>query len=376
MLLDYETLRVIWWALIGILLIGFALTDGFDMGVAALLPAVARNDGQRRQVINTVGPVWEGNQVWLILGGGAIFAAWPALYAVTFSGFYLAMILVLSAFILRPVAFKFRSKRPDAAWRARWDAVLCYAGVLPPLIFGVALGNVLQGVPFHFDTDLRPFYTGSFFGLLNPFALLCGLVALSMLVMHGATYLQLKADGEPMERARRYGVAAAVAVIVLFAAGGIWIANMDGYQLLTTMDPHGPSNPLRKEMTLTAGYWLQNFRDMPLLWLAPAAGLIGALLAAVGLATRRGAWSFIGSKLSVTGIIATVGVTMFPVILPSSTHPAHSLMVWDSSSSHTTLWIMLICTAIFLPIVLFYTAWVYKVLWGRVSESDVTKDMY
>mgnify|MGYP006398834893 CR=1 FL=1 len=376
MILDYEILRLIWWALLGVLLVAFAVTDGFDMGVAALLPAVARNDAQRRQVINTVGPVWEGNQVWFILGGGAIFAAWPALYAVSFSGFYLAMFLILVALIIRPVAFKFRSKRDEPAWRARWDAALCFSGAVPALLFGVAVGNVLQGVPFHFDSDLRPFYTGSFFGLLNPFALLCGLVSLAMLVLHGATWLQIKADGEPAARARRYGLVAALVVIALFAVGGVWVANLDGYRIVSALDPSGPSNPLRKEVVLEAGLWLDNFRQWPLLWLVPLAGFAGAGMALLGLFWRVAALSFLGSKLSVAAIIATVGAAMFPIILPSSSQPGHSLTVWDGSSSHYTLGVMLFATVVLLPIVLLYTAWVYKVLWGTVSESDVNKDMY
>lgn len=376
MLLDYETLRLIWWALLGVLLIGFAVTDGFDMGVAALLPFIAKDDKQRRLVINTVGPVWEGNQVWFILGGGAIFAAWPALYAVSFSGFYFAMMLVLVALIIRPVAFKFRSKRADASWRARWDWALCFSGVVPPLVFGVAVGNVLQGVPFHFDDSLRPFYTGSFFALFNPFALLCGLLSVAMLVLHGATYLQLKASGETAERASRWGLYSAMAVIALFAIGGIWVQVLPGFEILTTMDTAGPSNPLRKEVLTSSGYWLSNFTQYPALWLVPVLGFVGAAMALVGLRSQRRALSFLGSKLSVAAIISTVGVTMFPMILPSSTHPSHSLTVWDASSSHSTLWIMLIATVILLPIVLAYTAWVYKVLWGTLSEDDINEDMY
>ena len=373
---DYEVLRLIWWALLGVLLVAFAITDGFDMGVAAMLPAVARTDGQRRQVINTVGPVWEGNQVWFVLGGGAIFAAWPALYAVSFSGFYLAMFLILSALIIRPVAFKFRSKRDDASWRARWDGALCFSGVVPPLIFGVAVGNVLQGVPFHFDSDLRPFYTGSFFALLNPFALLCGLVSLSMLVLHGATWLQIKADGEPAARARGFGMVAAVVVLGLFAVGGLWVSQIDGYRVVSDLDPLGPSNPLRKEVVTEAGFWLHNYGRYPLLLLVPALGFLGAAMALAGLAWRRGALSFIGSKLSVAAIITTVGASMFPMILPSSSQPGHSLTVWDGSSSEYTLAVMLFATAVLLPLVLLYTAWVYKVLWGRVTEDDVNEDMY
>ena len=201
-MMSYETLRLVWWLLLGVLLVAYAVMDGFDLGVAMLLPFAARNDLERRVAINSVGPVWEGNQVWLILGGGAIFAAWPQLYAVAFSGFYLAMFAILVGLILRPVAFKFRSKRAEPSWRSRWDWVLFGSGLVPTLIFGVALGNVLQGVPFRLESDMQIFYDGSFFGLLNPFALLCGLVSVAMLVMHGSAWLRLKTDGAVAERAR------------------------------------------------------------------------------------------------------------------------------------------------------------------------------
>ena len=199
---DYETLKVIWWLLLGVLLIGFAIMDGFDLGVGMLLPFIARTDTERRVVINTVGPVWEGNQVWLILGGGAIFAAWPALYAASFSGFYLAMLLVLAALILRPVGFKFRSKMPGVAGGSNWDWALFVGGAVPALVFGVAMGNLLKGVPFSFDSELRATYAFGLFDLLNPFALLCGLVSVAMLVTHGAVYLAIKTDGEVAQRAR------------------------------------------------------------------------------------------------------------------------------------------------------------------------------
>ena len=168
---DYETLRVMWWVLLGVLLIGFAVMDGFDLGVAMWIPFLTRSEMERRILINSIAPTWEGNQVWFILGGGAIFAAWPALYALSFSGFYYAMLLVLLALILRPVGFKYRSKVDNSTWRTAWDIALFIGGFVPSLIFGVAMGNVLQGLPFHFDSSLRPFYTGSFFELLNPFGI-------------------------------------------------------------------------------------------------------------------------------------------------------------------------------------------------------------
>ncbi|MBO9827890.1 cytochrome d ubiquinol oxidase subunit II [Xanthomonas sp. A2111] len=371
--LDYTTLRVIWWLLLGILLIGFAVMDGFDLGVGALLPFVARNDAERRLVVNTIGPVWEGNQVWLVLGGGAIFAAWPPLYAVSFSGFYLAMFVILFALILRPVGFKFRGKLPGQRWRNGWDWALFVGGFIPALIMGVAVGNVLLGVPFHFDDTLRVFYTGSFFGLLMPFALLAGLLSVSMLVAHGAAMLVLKTDGPVAERAARYGSVAALVACALFAGAGVWVATgLPGYAVTSQVVTDGATNPLLKTAVLgEVGGWMHNYQTMPLTALAPAAGLLGLLLSAVLLRKRRGGLAFIASGAAIAGIILTVGFAIFPFLLPSSSQPGSSLTVWDASSSHLTLWIMLLATVVFLPIILGYTTWVYRVLKGKVTAASL-----
>lgn len=374
-LFSYDTLRVAWWLLLGVLLVGFAAMDGFDMGVGALLPFVARTDLERRVAINTIGPVWEGNQVWFILGGGAIFAAWPALYALSFSGFYLAMFLVLAALILRPVGFKYRSKRPDPAWRSLWDWALFVGGAVPALIFGVAIGNTLQGVPFHFTADLRPIYEGNLFGLLNPAALFCGLVSLSMIVMHGAAWLAFKADGAVSQRAKRFGLRAALLTALLFALGGVLLAQgwLGGYRITSAIVWSGPSNPLGKTVIADGGAWLANFRAYPLLWIVPGLGVAAPLLAAIGFKAGAEGLTFLASKLAVAAIIATVGCAMFPLLLPSSSHPDQSLAVFDASSSQATLRNMLIATVIFMPLILAYTAWVYRVLWGKVSEKSVTE---
>ena len=371
-LISYETLRLIWWALLGVLLIGFALTDGFDLGAATLLPFAARSDIERRTVINAIGPVWEGNQVWLILGGGAIFAAWPQLYAVSFSGFYLAMFAILFALILRPVAFKFRSKREEASWRNRWDWALFIGGFAPSLIFGVAVGNVLQGVPFRIEEDMQIFYDGSFFGLLNPFALLCGLVSVAMLVMHGAAWLQVKTSGAVAERARRYGITAALTVPVLYlAAGAILAFFLPGYVITSEISTSGVSNPLLKYAVIQNGAWLANYAARPVLWLVPGLGLAGTVIAALCMAARRPLAALITGGAGIAGIITSVGVSMFPFILPSSANPSASLTVWDASSSHLTLFIMLISTLIFMPIILAYTSWVFSVLRGKVDAEAI-----
>ncbi|MDD3799443.1 MAG: cytochrome d ubiquinol oxidase subunit II [Novosphingobium sp.] len=371
--LDYETLRIIWWLLLGVLLIGFALTDGYDLGVASLMPFIGKDDEERRLVINAIAPHWEGHQVWFILGGGAIFAAWPFVYAVSFSGFYLAMFLVLASLILRPVAFKYRSKHADKGWRTRWDWALFIGGFVPALVFGVAVGNVLLGVPFRLDSDLRTYYEGSLLGLFTPFALLSGLLSVAMIALHGAGWLSVKIEEGPvLARARKIGSAAALAAVVLFALCGAMVAMAGmGFRLDGVADPNGPSNPLHVKTVAAAGAWLDNYGAHPWMLLAPLLGFAWPVIAWLGIMKRSAVLNFAGSSLATVGIISTAGLSMFPFILPSSVDPQSSLTVWNASSSHLTLWIMLLVTLIFLPLVLIYTAWVMKVLSGRVTLADV-----
>jgi cytochrome d ubiquinol oxidase subunit II len=370
--MSYELLRLIWWALLGILLIGFAALDGFDLGTMILLPFVARSDIERRVVINTVGPVWEGNQVWFILGGGAIFAAWPALYAASFSGFYLAMILVLGALILRPVGIKFRSKLEDPNWRRSWDWLLFVSGLVPSLVFGVAIGNLFEGVPFAFDADLRMHSTITLFSLLNPFALVFGLASVAMIVLHGACWLNLKTTGTVRSRAYAAIPAFAMAFAVLFALAGFWVAQLNGAHLSAPMAHDAPSNPLLKTVAIVRGAWLMNFWAQPVLWAAPLLAFAGAGIAI--LFRSRPGYAFIGSALVPLGSIGTVGLSLFPFLLPSSSDPNASLTVWDASSSKLTLAVMLGAVVIFLPIVLAYTAWVYRVFKGPVKPERIVAE--
>jgi len=370
--MSYELLRLLWWALLGALLIGFAVMDGFDLGSAILSPFVAKTDLERRQVLGTIGPVWEGNQVWFILGGGAIFAAWPALYAASFSGFYLAMFAILAALIFRPLAIVYRSKLANLRWRAWWDWVLFATGLIPSIIFGVAFGNLFLGVPFGFDADLRFHSEISLLGLLRPFPLLVGLTSLAMIALHGATWLSLKADGAVAQRARTFIPFLAAAFIVLFIADGVWLRALDGFSVAAGLVHDGPSNPLLKTVVTAGGGWFANYHANPLLWIAPILALAGALTAT--LLRSRPLIAFIGSALTAATTIATAGLALFPFLLPSSSQPNASLTVWDASSSKLTLMIMLAATAIFLPLIVLYTSWVFRVMRGPVRAEDIAND--
>jgi cytochrome d ubiquinol oxidase subunit II len=374
--LDYETLRLIWWLLLGVLLIGFAIMDGFDLGTAMLLPFVARNDSERRVTINAIGPFWEGNQVWLILGGGAIFAAWPPIYAASFSGFYIAMFLVLATLILRPVGFEFRNKINDPRWRTFWDYALFAGGLVPSVVFGVAFGNLLQGVPFRIDNDLRILYQGGgLFELLNPFGLLCGLVSAAMLIGHGAMYLALRTEGEVQARARAFGMIALLATVVLFALAGLWVyLGIDGYAITGTIVTDGPSNPLLKTVVRTPGQWFANYKLHRWMIVAPLLGLGAPLLAFGCAAARQRALAFVLSATGILGVIATAGVSMFPFLMPSNVSPGASLTVWDASSSRVTLFVMLVATLMFLPVVLAYTGIVFRALRGTITADMVEKN--
>ena len=377
MLFDYFTLKIIWWLFVGVLLIGFAIMDGFDLGIGTLLPFVARSDVQRRVLLNAIGPTWEGNQVWFITAGGALFAAWPLAYAAAFSGFYWALLLVLFALFFRPIGFEYRSKIQDPRWRTAWDWGLFVGGMVPALVFGVAFGNLLQGVPFHYDEFMRPFYTGSFWGLLNPFALLAGIVSLSMLVMHGAVYLQMRTEDEINTRAKKAVRIFAVVFLVAFAIAGVWQAfGIEGYRIIAGPDPGTAITPLDKKVETAVGALMQNYSIYPWTVLAPALAFAGAILAFVLSGINRAGLAFVCSGSALAGVILTAGLAMFPFVMPSSTHPNSSLTAFDATSSHLTLNVMFIAVVVFLPIVLAYTSWVYRVMRGKITEKKISEETH
>ncbi|OAV07345.1 cytochrome d ubiquinol oxidase subunit II [Moraxella catarrhalis] len=340
-LFDYQLLKLVWWLIVGILLIGFAIMDGHDIGVCTLLPFVGRSDIERRIIINTVAPHWEGNQVWFVTAGGAIFAALPLVYATAFSGYYWALIAALWALFFRPVGFKYRSMIKNDHWRHTWDWLLFIGSAVPALIFGVAFGNLLLGSPFHFDQNLVSTYSGSFIELLTPFALLCGVVSVAMLTMQGGVYL---------------------------------VQSLDGYVLVGDIDGGAVIDPLSKQVQIQSGAWLTNFYDYPWLWLLPALGVLMPVMVIILLKIERTLLAFIASSLAVLGIIATTGAALFPFYMPSSTDPRSSLTVWDATSSHFTLLVMLFVVVILLPLVLTYTSWAYAVMRGKVTKAYIKEN--
>ncbi len=375
MIFDYPTLKLIWWILVGVLLVGFAIMDGHDMGVGTLLPFVGKNDEERRVVINTVGPHWDGNQVWFITGGGAIFAAWPLVYATAFSGFYWAMLAVLWALFFRPVGFDYRSKIQNTTWRTTWDWGLFVGGAVPPLIFGVAFGNLLQGVPFHFDNNLVSYYTGSFWGLLNPFALLAGVVSTAMITFHGAVYLAHRTEGDIQRRARTAALVFGALMLVGFTGAGIWLALGNfGYVITSAVDTAALPNPLSKTVVQQGGAWFANYREMPLTLIVPALAYLGTAVGMLMVARGRTLTAFVASSFAIVGVIGTAGVSMFPFLMPSSTMPAASLTVWDSVSSHRTLGIMFWATVLLMPFIIIYTSWAYKVMSGKVTTAYIREN--
>ncbi len=379
---DYETLKLLWWAIIGFLLIGFAITDGMDMGVGGLLPFVANKDVERRVVINTVGAHWDGNQVWFITAGASLFAAWPMVYGAAFSGFYFAMMLTLFCLFLRPLAFDYRSKIDSPRWRNNWDWALFVGSMVPPLVFGIAFGNLLQGVPFSFDFLMRVTYTGSFFALFNPFALLSGVVSVSMVLMHGSTWLVMRTDEQVAARSANIGGIVSLVLPVCFILAGIMIwQSIDGYVVISTLDKMGLAQPTTKTVTTVAGAWLNNFNGNPSLWLIPITAIVMSLLVTLLMrikqkTTLTKALAFVASSLASAGVILTAGVAMFPFVMPSSSVPDHSLLMWDTVASETTLGLMFVVVSIFIPLILGYTIWCYTKMWRTVTIAEIEQNSH
>jgi len=327
-------LATFWFILIAILWSGYFVLEGFDFGVGILLPFLGRDDIDRRVLVNTIGPVWDGNEVWLLTAGGAMFAAFPLWYASLFSGFYLALLIILAALIVRGVCFEFRSKVQSPRWRANWDRAIFAGSVLPALLWGVAFANIVRGVPL----NAAHVYTGNLLTLLNWYGLLGGLVTLALFTLHGAIFLGLRTDGELRERAKRTAVRVALAAIPLAAVF-----------LAVTQYSHG-----KPATDITAA--------------VAAVALIGGAAAAV---RGREGWAFTGTALTLVLAVATLFGDLWPNVLPSSTSDAFSLTVNNASSAHYTLVVMSWVALVFTPVVLAYQGWTYWVFRKRLTRSDI-----
>lgn len=370
-MLDYEMLKLIWWLIVGVVLIGFAIMDGHDMGVGTLLPFLGKNDTERRIIINSVAPHWDGNQVWFITAGAGVFAAWPVVYSIAFSGLYWAMLLLLAALFFRPVGFEYRSKIASDRWRKNWDWGIFAGSAIPSLLFGVAFGNLLLGIPFQLDDNMRSTYTGNFFQLLHPFALICGVVSLTLLIFQGATFLAHRTEGDLQVRVKKTACVVGIIMLVAFSAAGVWVFFLQGIMIESMPNPNGIINPLMKTVVTENGAWLNNYKAMPILWIVPAL-VYAMILATIGLqAAKRTLLAFVTSSLAVACTILTAAIALFPFVLPSSTNPGMSITLWDGSSSYYTLVVMLIVVLIFVPMILTYTAWSYYVMRGTLTSEYI-----
>lgn len=370
----YLSLKLLWWLLLGVLLLGLAVMVGMDMGVGALLRVIGKTDLERRTMLNAIGPHWDGNQVWFILGGGAVFAAFPLIYATAFSGLYVVMLLLLWSMIMRPLAFEYRSKIASPTWRGIADWAFLVAGALPMIIYGAAMANMLQGVPFHFDWDLRSYYTGSFLALFNPFAILAGLLSLALAAFMGAAMVAIKTEGVLHERATRVGFLAAMASVVLFAAGGVWISQMTGFVLAQAPDPGVAQTPMNQQVDVVAGGLLQHYQAVPALWLVPAVGFFGMIVGGLLLRFGRPATAWWIGTLAWVGVLGATAISLFPFLMPSSSHPEQSLTLWNSVSSERTLLWMTGWTVVFMPLILWYTSWAFWVMRGKVDTQKIEDD--
>jgi cytochrome d ubiquinol oxidase subunit II len=375
MFLDIETLRIIWWLLLGALVIGYAISSGFDLGVGILLRFVGHTDAERCALINSVDPGWEGNGVWFLIGAGVMCAAWPLVFTSGLSGFHVLALVLVIALILRPVGFRVRNRIGDPTLRAVWDWALFAGGLVPSLVFGIAMGNALQGVPFHFDQALRPVDGGTLVGLLNPLALLCGLVSLAMLTMHGGVFLAIKAPGKLSDRAYGMTVASAVALTLLFGFAGIWAGfGIDGYAITDGAAHDGASDPLAKTVAVVPLTWFHNYLTRPVAMLGSALGLIGPFVMIYLLHTGATRPAFIVSSAAIAGVVAAPGLAMFPFILPSSSHPSSSLTVWDASAGQSTLFFLLVAVVVVVPAVTVFSVRRFRARQDRNAAADIDSD--
>jgi cytochrome d ubiquinol oxidase subunit II len=334
------SLQTLWFVLIAVLWVGYFVLEGFDFGVGILLPVVSKTQAERRAVLTTLGPLWDGNEVWLLVAGGATFAAFPEWYATLFSGFYLPLFLILIGLIVRGVSLEYRSKYGRAQWRSRWDLAITISSAIPALLWGVAFANIVKGVPLVRDTHGVVYYSGGFFNLLNPYALLGGLVTLSVFATHGAIFLALKTDGTIRIRANALVMKLGLAAAVFTVSFLVWTAS--------------------------------TYNDKTLVWILAAVVALSWVTALVFNKFGREGWSFLFSAIALAFAVITLFATLYPNVMPSSLSPDATLTITNASSTHYTLRIMTIVAAVMTPIVLIYQSWTYWVFRKRISPNQIS----
>lgn len=368
---DYATLKVIWWGLMSLIVIAYAITGGADIGVNLLLPIIGKNDDERRTILSTIGPTWEGNQVWLITLGAGAFAIWPVAYATIFSSMYLAFMLVLFLLILRPPGFDYRDKLNFAVWRRIWDVALFSTGIGLAFCFGLVVGNFFTGIPFHFDEDLRATYTGHFITLFSPCAILFGIVSVCLLSVQGALFLQYKLPEKFYNATNKVIKFFCIGYVVFFIVTGFYLLSMPGYIVKTIPDLSTIFIVTEKIVEQKIGGWFTNYMLYKWLWFFPIFALVGCILTIHLAQQKKDVKALIIHSLVIACTVLTAAIALFPFVMPSSSVYNHGLTIWDIASSKLTLEWALFAVIIFLPIILLYTGWVYKVTRGKVmSQND------
>jgi cytochrome d ubiquinol oxidase subunit II len=378
-MIDYAVLKIVWWMLIGLVLMLYGTTAGYDLGITIILPFL-KKESHKRLVLNISGPTWDGNQTWIVFAGGGLFVVWPVAYALSFSGFYAAILMILWPFFLRPLGYDYRGKIDSSKWRRFWDWGLFVSSFLPVFIFGVAFGNLLQGVPFYFDPKtMQQYYTGNFATLMNPFGILCGLVSAAMIIMHGAAWIARRGRSELQAKARSIQFVFAWLTLVLFVIAGFWLmTRVAGYTLVS--QPIEPTeDPLNNVVTRGLGVWTAGYSGNPWKYYPIVIAFIALISTLVFNRVRQFHLAFWSSVFSVAGIIGTAGATLFPFLIPSSTHLAQSLTVWNAASSQYALNTMFYVGAALLVIILIYKLFAFKAAWGKIDtigEEDLEENRH
>jgi cytochrome d ubiquinol oxidase subunit II len=376
--LDYTVVRLCWWFLIGVLWIGFAIMDGHDLGVGGLLLFVAKKDEERRVLINSIAPHWDGNQVWLITAGGAMFAVWPTVYATVFSGMYIVLLGMLWTIFLRAPAFDYRSKIETKKWRYNWDKVIFVASVVTPIVLGAGAGNLFLGLPFTIDQTMGMHYEGQIWQLFSPYALLAGVLGLFMILSQGASYIMVRTEGVIHSRAKTALFTCALLTLICFVLIEIWTLQLKGF-VINNIDTNAFSNPFAKTVSVIDHGWAENYKNYSFMMIAPFLVIVSFLVAMLLAKLDKAILAFIATSVGLASIIISFGCLLFPFLVPSSINPNASLTLWDATSSYHTLSLSFIVALIFAPIVLTYTSWVYKIMSGKITEAKIkenTKSLY